>query len=77
MSKTYTRHKLTDAQLVRLSQIVNQHPNRFGNALYALVAKNLVYEKPDAHLMRYSKDCFYEPTGAGVLALDKARGEGW
>jgi len=74
---TYTEHKLTDAQLIRLSQIVNDRPNGFGVALQALERKGLVVRKTDYAPRKYGKSCFYEPTAAGTKALFIARLEGW
>ena len=73
----FTKHKLTDPQLVRLSQIVNQRPNLFGGSLAALVRKGLVVEKESTTGLRYGKDCFYNATDAGIAAFTQARSEGW
>ena len=75
----YTQHKLTTAQLERLSQIVNQRANKFGTAMQALESKwpALVKRKADFSSLRYGKDCFFDATPEGAGALRIARSEGW
>lgn len=69
---TYTEHKLTDAQLRRLSAIVNatQGAAKHGMAGDALKRKGLVVETSNHY------DAV-EATDAGRAALTKARREGW
>lgn len=71
MSKKYTTHKLTDAQLRRLSRIVNDHPGaRAGQAGAVLERKGLV-----ERYGRYTHEV--RATAAGRQALIQARVEGW
>jgi hypothetical protein len=70
----YTEHNLTDAQLIRLSQIVNSRPHNYGNALAALERKGLVIEKCGAGF-KYQHS--HAATPAGILALRNARLAGW
>ncbi len=68
MAKTYTEYKLTEAQLKRLSQVVNHREPNYGTAMQALIRKNLVYENEQGKI---------QANGNGVMALDQARKEGW
>ena len=68
---TYTSHKLTPAQLKRLSQICNQQPHLHGNALSALENKRLVERRWRC------RPITHRATAAGRLALRNARSEGW
>lgn len=72
MRTPYTKHNLTDAQLRRLSQMVNNDPHGHGNALDALIRKGLAYEIPGG---KWPHTC--RPTVDGVEALKQARREGW
>jgi hypothetical protein len=72
---TYTKHKLTDPQLKRLSQLVNCAPaHGHGVALDALVRKGLACRSvnPDH---KYPKT--HNATVDGVAALNEARRAGW
>jgi hypothetical protein len=71
--KTYTKYKLTDAQLIRLSQMANGRPHKSGNALYALEAKGLVREREFSGGYGHS----HSITAEGLQAFQQARGEGW
>jgi hypothetical protein len=66
---TYTQYKLTDAQLRRLSALVNETRGAAtaGMAGKALLAKGLAEGK-------YWPEC---ATAAGRAALQQARREGW
>lgn len=77
MTNKYTGFKLTDPQLVRLSQVVNERPNNFGPSIHALERKGLIKRKQNFYELRCSKDCFYHATEAGKEALKMARQEGW
>lgn len=70
--KTYTEHKLTDAQLRRLSAIVNATKGaaKHGVAGDALKRKGLVVETANHY------DAI-EATEAGRAALAHARRAGW
>ena len=72
--KTYTKHKLTDPQLRRLSELVNGGAHHHGVALDALVRKGLACKSvnPDH---KYPKT--HNPTVDGVAALNEARRAGW
>lgn len=75
--RTYTAHKLTDAQLRRLSAIVNDDKRcaRYGTAGEALVRKELV---ADQELVVDGRHIIERlPTCAGRAALIQARKEGW
>lgn len=75
MSRTYTEHKLTDAQLRRLSAVVNQTPGaaKHGVAGAALKRKGLVTDVAD-----FAFGCNDRiATDAGRAALEQARQEGW
>lgn len=63
----YTEHKLTDQQLVRLSQIVNKRQRLYGMSLVALERKGLVE----------SRENKFFATDSGVKALEIARNQGW
>ena len=69
---TYTKHKLTDAQLCRLSAIVNATKGaaKHGTAGDALKRKGLVIETGNHY------DAV-EATDAGRDAMAQARREGW
>jgi hypothetical protein len=73
MSTKYTTHKLTDAQLRRLSRMVNNHKGaRCGQAGDALVRKGLaVYT---GNLINGQP---IQATELGRQALIQARAEGW
>lgn len=77
MAKTYTGYKLTDQQLIRLSQVVHGRPNKFGVSIHALERKGLIEKKPNFNELRCGKDCFYFATDDGKDALTMARAEGW
>lgn len=71
---TYTEHKLTDAQLRRLSVIVNNAKGaRAGMAAIALERKGLIGYSEIAVQGRR----LIEATDAGIAALAQARAEGW
>ena len=74
--KTYTEHKLTDAQLRRLSVICNDAKGaRAGMARVALERKGLVTEiKQEGTPYNWTKTV---ATDAGRAALTQARREGW
>ena len=85
---TYTEHKLTDAQLRRLSAIVNNTNGmaQAGTAGNALIRKGLVrelwreevrslYEEGPSYIRRVFDG--REATDAGREALAQARREGW
>ena len=80
---TYTQYRLTDAQLRRLSAIVNKTKGaaKRGQAGNVLVRKGLAVEisKPHPTLkgMTYSDYDGIEATDAGRAALEQARREGW
>ena len=91
MSKTYTQHKLTNAQLVRLSPIVKGRPHKHGVALEALIRKGLVIENESVKYV-YATDHItgqeygtpqriisynYTAAQSGIEALHDARKEGW
>lgn len=86
--KTYTKHKLTDAQCRRLSTIINKGKGAQGGvATDALVRKGLVRELMETHTyaplhegqLPYTREIFVgrEATVEGKLALELARREGW
>lgn len=80
MSITYTEHKLTDAQLTRLSQICNRKPNHCGVALISLENKGLVVELSEPQVFvtsRWPNQRTHRPTDAGRTALEQARAAGW
>ena len=67
--KTFTEYKLSNRQLMVLSQIVHKrHRNRFGPTLDILVGHDLIAPLNDRD---------YIATQAGVDALAAARREGW
>jgi len=68
----YTKFKLTDSMLQRLSAIVGGRPHNHGTSLGALEARRLVY--PTA-ATSYPKG--YAATDTGRQALADARREGW
>lgn len=74
--RTYTEHKLTNAQLRRLSAIVNNTGGaRAGMAGAALERKGLIVRgnwDNDRRILTRTT-----PTDAGVAALAQARREGW
>ncbi len=81
---TWTQHKLTDAQLGRLSELSKGRGHHHGVALDALVRKGLAQELPsDEH--QYFKPKKWVPgmrrthkiTSEGQAALDLARMRGW
>jgi hypothetical protein len=75
---TYTKHKLTDAQLRRLSVLVNGGKGATaGTAGQALLRKGLaVGSRPDP--VEYGFPGWpVAATPAGVEALAQARREGW
>lgn len=72
--RTYTEHKLTDAQLRRLSTIVNGSKGaRCGVAGIALERKGLVVGMGDRRIATEA----VAATDAGRAALVAARREGW
>jgi len=72
--RTYTKHKLTDAQLRRLSTIINKAKGaRCGVAGLALERKGLVVGMADREIS--SDEVF--ATDEGRAALEQARKEGW
>ncbi len=79
--KTYTQHKLTDAQLIRLSQMVNGRPHKYGMALVALVNKKLVDETINFDLNAYGfkrhTSTTYSINDEGREAFRAARAGGW
>lgn len=87
--RTYTAHKLTDAQLRRLSRIANNGKGAKGGvAADALVRKGLVRELFETHVyprafgpsdVPYERQVFVgrEATDEGRAALAQARHEGW
>ena len=76
---TYTKYKLTDAQLRRLSALVNQTKGAAtaGVAGQALIRKGLAVSARKA----WGEDRYAEfpvaATEAGREALEQARREGW
>ena len=65
---TYTDHKLTHAQLLRLERILQGKPHQGGGANMALLTKRLIYEKAGGG---------FGPTTAGREAMTQAKREGW
>lgn len=69
----FTKHRLSDAALIRLSQIVNERASHgHGVALDALVRRGLVERIPGASYPRT-----HRATDAGREALAEARAAGW
>ena len=73
--KLYTEHKLTDAQLRRLSALVNDTKGAAtaGMAGAALVNKGLALGSRSGGALGWPT----APTDAGRAALAQARREGW
>jgi hypothetical protein len=72
----YTKHKISDAALQRLSAIVAGRRHGHGPALNALIRRGLV-RAPDGagDVWRFGGQ--FLPTDAGIDALAQARREGW
>lgn len=79
MKKTYTQHKLTDAQLVRLSQVVNNRCTHTGMPMCALERKGLVVwnAQPFPKVRKSGIHYCVSATQEGIEALAQARREGW
>ncbi len=80
MAKTYTQHKLTNAQCKRLNQLVNGNLRWHGMALVALVRKGLVtelFKPPFTPDNGYHWINGYELSDTGRAAYEQARREGW
>jgi hypothetical protein len=83
MPRTYTAHKLTDAQLRRLSAIINNTKGaaKGGVAADALVRKGLVREVERPCILGNGNVRMVfdrrEATDLGILSLLQARREGW
>ena len=75
--KTSTKHKLTQSQVKRLSQIVNVRKEHLaGMALLALERKGLVNKRPSWDTQK-TNDRTHIATLEGVKALHQARAEGY
>ena len=74
---TYTRHKLTDAQLTRLSCIVKGRPHKSGTALLALYRRGLVVPSETNVWDEPNMNAPWNATALGEYALTSARHEGW
>lgn len=69
---TYTKRKLTDPMLQRLSAIVKGRKHKHGNSLYALEARGLIQ-----HDLFAPPGFKFSATPEGRRALADARREGW
>jgi len=76
----YTKFKLTDSMLQRLSAIVGGRPHNHGTSLGALEARRLVMVDPSIPDRRDVATLYprgYVATDLGRQALADARREGW
>ena len=73
----YTKYKLTEPMLKRLSELNNGHKHHAGNSLTALERRGLVKERPETDHLRSWYGRTHEITEEGVEALAQARREGW
>lgn len=70
---TFTKHRLTDPMLKRLSQMANERPHHAGTSMDALVARGLAEHVGENSVYQHS----HRITEEGRAALDEARRQGW